>query len=172
MAIPSRKNRKTSDSPTPRYTIRGTNNRGVTIPMFREKDIPPGRYAARVSEVELVKTRAGDDAVSVTYELKASNGKTLKAREIIPLDSWAFSLWSDAMIAAGLNTDSDIMDAVGIEEEFEVFYPSPNGLGQLKNRLPATKARATVTSEEEETYEEEDDDDDDDDDDFEELDLD
>ena len=124
-----------STSSRSRIAIRGSNS-SAKIPMAKASKIPAGKYRSEIVSVNPVKTAAGDDAVEVIYNLLATDGSCLKMREIIPLDSWAFEKFCDALIAAGLTEDDDLNAAVGITEEVVLAYPDPRGLGHFSERHP------------------------------------
>lgn len=134
MAVQSKKSARSSTS----HRIRGTSNRKTTVPMARKKDIPAGKYRSRIIKVSFKKTAAGEDAVEIIYELTAPDGSVRKMREVIPEDSWAFERFCDALIAAGLEDDGDIKDAVGVTEDVYLDYPNASGLGHFTNRTPVT----------------------------------
>lgn len=118
--------------------LRGAGKKKSTVPMARAKDIPAGRYTSEVKKVSFKKTMAGEDAVEVIYELIAMDGSVRQMREVIPMDSYSFECFSDAMIAAGLPDDADIEEVVGVKETVELVYPEPKGLGHFEKRRPVT----------------------------------
>lgn len=132
------KTNKTTKTSTSTRRIRGTSSRKAAVPMARQKDIPAGKYRSRIIKVSFKKTAAGEDAVEIIYELTAPDGSVRKMREVIPEDSWAFERFCDALIAAGLEDDGDIKDAVGVTEEVYLDYPNANRLGHFTKRAPVT----------------------------------
>lgn len=133
MAIHSKNYKQT----TTRRTIHGTGNKKPSVPMARASDVPPGKYRSRIVSVRDTKTLSGAEALEVIYELTAPDGSVRKMREVIPDNSWAFGRFSDALIAAGLDDDGDIADAVGVTEDVVLTYPDPHGLGHFSKRTPA-----------------------------------
>ena len=108
--------------------------------MAKASKIPAGPYRSKIISIKSTTTAAGDDAIEVIYSLTRPDGQLLKMREILPLDSWAFERLCDALIAAGLNEDDDILDAIGIEEDVTLTYPNSGGLGHFSKRVPASSA--------------------------------
>ena len=135
--------RSRSTKSSARISVRGTGSQKVKPPMAKANKIPPGQYRSTIISIKAVTTAAGDDAVEVVYDLVTEDGNKYQMREIIPVDSWAFERFSDAMIAAGMEEDDDLTDAVGITEDVELVYPNPKGLGHFGQRTPADK-EATV----------------------------
>lgn len=154
MAIPSRKTNNASSSTAARYGIRGSSAKKEKIPMARKKDILPGEYRSKIVKVSITKTRAGDEAVEVIYELTAADGKVFKMREIIPIDSWAFEKFGNAMIAAGLEENEDLEKTIGVTEDVTLTYDEPGGLGHFSKRVPVV---ATTDAAEDEMYDSEED---------------
>lgn len=156
MAVQSKKNRNinspTSRSTVARYGIRGSSAKKEKIPMARKKDIPSGAYRSKIIKVSITKTRAGDEAVEVIYELAAVDGKVFKMREVIPFDSWAFEKFSNAMIEAGLEENEDIEATIGVTEDVTLTYDEPDGLGHFTKRVPVV---ATTHDAEDEVYDSE-----------------
>ena len=133
MAVHSRaKNSKNST----RITVRGTGGQKTKVPMAKANRIPPGRYQSKIVSIKNTTTAAGDAAVEVVYELTDADGCALKMREVLPVDSWAFEKFSDALIAAGMEEDDDLDGAVGVTEDVVLTYPDPKGLGHFKSRKP------------------------------------
>ena len=54
------------------------------------------------------------------------------------------------MIAAGLEDDGDIKDAVGVTEEVYLDYPNVNGLGHFTKRTPVAAKNIPVAPEDDE----------------------
>lgn len=136
-----------------RLTVRGSGRGKSKPPMAKANKIPPGSYHSTIASIKAVKTSAGDEAVEVIYDLVAADGKQLQMREVIPIESWAFEKFCDALIEAGLSEDDDLTAAVGVVEDVELVYPQPNGFGHFERRKPVTNAdevaeqKATVRSE-------------------------
>lgn len=127
-------------------SIRGSGSRNKTVPMARQKNIPAGKYRSKIVKVSFKKTRAGEDAVEIIYELTAPDGSVRKMREVIPYDSWAFEIFCDTLIAAGLEDGDDISAAVGVTEDVLLEYPDTHGLGHFTKRTPSTAQSAPSTS--------------------------
>ena len=146
-------------------TVRGSGRGKAKVPMAKANKIPPGSYRSRITSIKATKTSAGDEAVETIYDLVAADGKQFQMREVIPVDAWAFELFCDALLTAGLQEGEDLTAAVGITEDVELVYPNPKGLGHFKNRKPVTDAdvvaeeKAAVCSEPPEVVLEEDEDD-------------
>ncbi len=137
MAVTAKnKTNRTAKTSTTTRRIRGTSGRKTAVPMARQKDIPAGKYLSKIVKISCKKTRNGEDAVEVIYELTAPDGSVRKMREVIPYDSWAYEIFSDALIAAGLDDDGDIADAVGVTEDVYLSYPDERGLGHFSKRTP------------------------------------
>ena len=124
-------------TPRSRITVRGSGRGAQKAPLAKAGKIPPGAYRATISSIKSVKTAAGEDAVEIIYDLAAPDGRRCQMREVIPVDSWPFECFCDAMIAAGLNENDDLTDAVGICEDVELHYPDARGFGRFKHRVPA-----------------------------------
>ena len=141
-----------------RRQLRGAVKKKPAVPMARAKDIPAGKYTSEVKKISFKKTRAGDEAVEVIYELIAADGSVMLMREVIPLDSWAFEIFSDAMIAAGVPDDADIEEVVGVKENVELVYSEPKGLGSFDKRRPVTTTSKQQSSRAKVVLDDEDDD--------------
>lgn len=135
-------NKKNSVSSRPRYTIHGSGVQKSSVPMARKQDIPAGTYGAKILSITPTTTAAGADAIEVVYRLTDERGQTLLMREVIPLASYPFTRFCDALIAAGVEEGSDILDASGIEERITITYPDPHGLGHIGKRVPLNRASA------------------------------
>ena len=105
-------------------------------PMLTEKIAPAGTYTSRIASVAMAKTERGADAVDVSYELTSASGKVVQGRLRYELDGFHFEKLADALIDAGLEEGSSIVDAVGIEEEIVLTYPHRGSLGKIKERRP------------------------------------
>lgn len=132
MAIQNSRSNKHSTT----HRIRGTNGRKAAVPMARQKDVPAGKYRSQIVKISFKKTLAGDDAVEIIYELTAPDGVIRKMREVIPCDSWAYERFCDALLAAGLEEDGDVADAVGVTEDVHLTYLNARGLGHFAKRTP------------------------------------
>lgn len=121
-----------------RRQLRSAGKKKATVPVAKAKDIPAGKYSTEIKKVKFTKTMAGDEAVEIIYELTAMDGSVKLMREVIPIDSYSFELFSDAMVAAGLPDDADIEDVVGVRETVELVYPEPKSLGHFEKRRPVT----------------------------------
>lgn len=130
-------NRNNASRSTSRRTVRGSGKKSkATIPMICEKVLRAGVYRSKIVKVANKKTIAGEDAIEVVYAFTGADGKEITAREVLPVESYFFERFCDALIAAGLKDGDDLADAVGIEEDVEIDYPVPHGLGRLKLRCP------------------------------------
>ena len=125
-----------SSSSSTRRSIKSSGSRKANVPMAKANKIPPGVYRSKIASIKDVTTQAGDDAVEVVYDLTAADGSRLKMREIIPIDSYYYEKFGDALISAGLEEGADLQDAIGIEEDVVLDYPSPGGIGHFKSRRP------------------------------------
>ena len=125
-----------------KISIRGSGTRKAKPPMAKASKVPPGKYRSKILSIKEVTTTAGNVAVEVVYDLTAKDGSRLQMREVIPVDSWAFEKFCDALIAAGLEEDDDLLDAVGIVEDVELVYPEPRGLGHFGSRNPVKEQSA------------------------------
>lgn len=133
--------KKIGNIPTrPRHVIRGSSTQTAAVPMARRSIIPAGRYVSKITSITPTKTSAGAEAVEVVYGLTDAHGKQLKMREVIPINSFPYTRFSDAMIAAGLSNGGDILDAVGVEEKITIEYSDPHGLGHISKRTPLGSA--------------------------------
>lgn len=144
--IPTRRNSTSRSSKGSRRSIKGSNAKKAAIPMAKANKVPPGAYRSKVLAVEDSVTQAGDPAVTIVYELTSPDGSQFKIREVIPVDSFFFEKFGDAMIAAGLEEGEDLLDAVGIEEEVFLDYPTPGSIGHFKSRRPVTVGVTPATS--------------------------
>lgn len=128
---------------TNRIAIRGSGGTKYKPTMAKASKIPPGAYRSTITGITAVTTAAGDEAVEVIYDLVDADGRKLQMREVIPVESRAFERFSDALIAAGLEEDDDLLDAVGIVEDVELVYPDPKGLGHFGQRTPVDEGGTT-----------------------------
>lgn len=134
--------RKNTAPSRPRYTIHGSGVQKSNVPMARKQDIPAGTYGAKILSITPTTTAAGAEAIQVIYKLTNVRGQTLLMREVIPTNSFPYRRFCDALIAAGVEEGSDILDAVGVEERITITYPDPHGLGHISKRVPLNRASA------------------------------
>ena len=130
-----------------RLKLRSSGASKPKVPMAKAGKIPAGAYRSKIVSIKAKKTTAGDEAVEVIYDLITTDGQKFLMREVIPVDSWAFELFCDALIAAGMSEDDDLTAAVGIEEAVELHYPDPRGFGRFKRRTPITGSAEEVAAE-------------------------
>lgn len=117
-------------------TLRGTGCKSSTVPLARSSNVPAAKYDSTIVSAKPTKTAAGADAAEIIYELRAADGTAYKIREVIPFDLWVFDRFSDAMIEAGLQDGDDLSKAVGVQERIILDYPTPGGIGRIKERHP------------------------------------
>ena len=136
--INSNHNKRPSRS---RITVRGSGSK-EKIPLAKGGKIPAGDYRSKILSIKSVKTAAGDEAIEVIYLLTAPDGTQMKMREIIPIESHAFEHFCDALLAAGLSENDDILDGIGTEEAVTLYYEDPHGFGRFSKRRPAAEEAA------------------------------
>lgn len=141
--------KKTSFKPTSRSrssaTLRGTGCRSSTVPLARSSNVPAAKYDSTIISAEPTKTAAGADAAEIVYELRATDGTAYKIREVIPFDLWVFAKFCDAMIEAGLQDGDDLSKTIGVRERIVLDYPTPGGIGRIKERHPITTDDGTTS---------------------------
>ena len=99
----------------------------------------PGTYISKIVGVEESKTKAGEEAVDVLYELTSDSGKKHHVRMRYPLDGFYFEELCEALLDAGLTEDSKLSDAVGLEEQVVLGYPNGERIGSFISRYPADR---------------------------------
>lgn len=135
---------KNSVNSRSRYTIRGSSTQTAAVPMARKHDVPAGTYNSEIVSVKPTKTSAGADAIEVIYRLTNVRGQTLLMREVIPINSYPYRRFCDALIAAGVKEGTDILDVGGVQERIELSYPDPHGLGRIEKRTPLNSSSSSA----------------------------
>lgn len=109
----------------------------TTVPMLNEKVAPAGVYTSKIVAVTASKIESTNaDAVDITYELTADDGRVTQGRIRYEIGGYHFDRLGEALIAAGLPDGSPITDAVGTIEEIEIVYPRKGSLAKIKSRCP------------------------------------
>jgi len=137
--------------------------------------VPPDEYRSKIVGLEDSRTKAGEDAIDVLYELTSASGKKFHVRMRYPLDGYFFEELCDALLDAGLTEDSKLSDAVGLEEQVVLDYENGERIGSFVSRSPVSRKASNgkgscseaVEGEETEAVEDEDQDEEDFDDDSE-----
>ena len=115
----------------------------TVIPMLKEKVAPAGTYTSRIAAVTASKIDGTNaDAVDITYELTANDGKVVQGRIRYEIGGYHFDRLGDALIDAGLPDGSPITDAVDIQEEITIVYPHRGALAKIKDRRPLAASAA------------------------------
>ncbi len=102
--------------------------------------VPAGQYRSEIVAAEDSKTKAGEAAVDVLYELIADSGKKFHVRMRYPLESYYFEELCEALLDAGLTEDNKISDAVSVKETVVLDYPDDSRIGSFVDRWPADGA--------------------------------
>lgn len=100
--------------------------------------VPPGEYRSRIVCMEDSKTKAGEEAVDVLYELTDDSDKKYHVRMRYPLDGYYFEELCDTLLDAGLTEESKLSDAVGLEEQVVLDYPNGERIGSFTSRCPVS----------------------------------
>ena len=117
--------------------IRRSKPQNTSAPMLTQKVAPAGTYSSRIAAVTPSKIETTNaDAVDITYELTANDGKVVQGRIRYEIGGYHFDLLGDALIDAGLPDGSPITDAVDIQEEITIVYPHRGALAKIKDRRP------------------------------------
>ena len=116
----------------------------TTVPMLNQKVAPAGVYTSKIVAVTASKIESTNaDAVDITYELTADDGRVTQGRIRYEIGGYHFDRLGDALLDAGLPAGSSIVDAVGIEEQLEIIYPQRGSLAKIKSRCPLESTVAT-----------------------------
>lgn len=109
--------------------------------------VAPDKYDSSIAGVEVTRTKGGEDAVDILYNLTNQEGKTFHVRMRYPLGSFYFEELCDALLEAGLKEGMDIKKAVGIEEEVTIDYVNGERIGSIVERVPVgSKSTETKTA--------------------------
>lgn len=101
--------------------------------------VPPDEYRSKIVGLEDSRTKAGEDAIDVLYELTSASEKKFHVRMRYPLDGYFFEELCDALLDAGLTEDSKLSEAVGLEEQVVLGYPNGERIGSFVSRCPADR---------------------------------
>ena len=101
--------------------------------------VAPGKYSSIIAGVEITKTKGGEDAVDILYDLVDQKSKNFHVRMRYPVSSFYFEELCDALLEAGLEEGMDIKKAVGIEEEIIIDYANGERIGSVAERSPIGK---------------------------------
>lgn len=138
----SLRDKKTAANPLNNIRISRTKTQ-TTVPMLNQKVAPAGVYTSKIAAVTASKIESTNaDAVDITYELTANDGRVVQGRIRYEIGGYHFDRLGDALLDAGLPVGSSIVDAVGIEEQLEIVYPQRGSLAKIKNRCPLTSSVA------------------------------
>lgn len=119
--------------------------------------VAAGKYISTIVDVKRAKTKAGEDAVDVYYDLVSTSNKTFHILMRYPLNSTHFAELIEALWSAGLSEDDDITTAVGVKERIVLQYINSD-IGSITARAPigkqAVKTKATEADEADEAEDE------------------
>lgn len=117
--------------------------------------VPPAEYRSEIAGMEDSKTKAGEDAIDVLYDLVDDAGKKYHVRMRYPLDGYYYEELCEALLDAGLTEDSKLSDAVGLEEQVVLDYENGERIGSFVSRSPVSRKASNGKGSHSEAAEEE-----------------
>lgn len=121
-------------------------NKTASYAFAKESVVPPQTYQSQIADVLMTKTKSGNEAVDVHYDLTSSTGKRYHVKMRYPLDSFYFEELCDALIEAGVSENADISAAIGVTETVELAYDNDSVFGSFVSRNPRVADDATTTA--------------------------
>lgn len=122
--------------------------------------VAAGKYVSTIVDVKRAKTKAGEEAIDVYYDLVSASNKTFHILMRYPLNSTHFAELIEALWSAGLSEEDDITAAVGVKERIVLEYINSD-IGSITARTPigkqTVKTKATEADEADEVEAEEED---------------
>lgn len=110
---------------------------GYVYPM--NGNVPSGIHQSKIDKVELSKTISGSPSIDVYRTLKNSAGVVSHTKQRIPFDTPHMDDFNDAMLNAGVPSNTAFEDISGVQETVEVDYPDNNrGFGRITSLGPST----------------------------------
>ncbi len=101
--------------------------------------VAAGKYRSFIIDVEFTKTKAGEDAVDLLYDLTDQKGTTYHVRMRYPDDSYYYAELCGALLDAGLQEGDSLKKAIGIEESIVLEYVNGEKIGSITARAPISE---------------------------------
>lgn len=122
--------------------------------------VAAGKYRSKIAGVEFTKTKAGEEAVDLLYDLTDQKGTRYHVRMRYPDGSYYYDELCGALLAAGLQEGDSLKKAIGLEEAIALEYVNGEKIGSITSRSPiGKKVIGETVAEVEETEDEVDEDD-------------
>ncbi len=124
-----------------------------------EDFVPDGYYHSRVAKID-IRTKAGPNGenkvlIDVCYDIEGydykNRGQTYGIKQSYCRGSDYLQEFYDAMIAAGVEPDTPIRNAIGVRENIVLAYCAKNSdIGSIVRRSPFSQAVTTSAADDEE----------------------
>ena len=101
--------------------------------------VAAGKYRSKIAGVEFTKTKAGEEAVDLLYDLTDQKGMGYHIRMRYPAESFYYDELCGALLAAGLQAGDSLEKAIGLEETIALEYPNGSTIGSIVQRAPIGK---------------------------------
>ena len=94
------------------------------------------KYVSTIVDVKRTKTKAGEEAIDVYYDMVSRLNKTFHVLMRYPLNSTHFAEFIEALWSAGLSEEDDVIAAVGVKEKIVLEYVDGATIGSITARAP------------------------------------
>ena len=101
--------------------------------------VATGKYRSKIAGVEYTKTKAGEEAADLLYDLTDQKGMGYHIRIRYPAESFYYDELCGALLAAGLQAGDSLEKAIGLEETIVLEYPNGSTIGSITARTPISK---------------------------------